>query len=91
MEAKDWQEACTQMLAFIDFMLSDEQKDFEDCDPTTGIIYSREWVVGKNYLRCRDLARDLKDATLEADYFKKAKDDPKALPELKKEAQAVGL
>ena len=49
-----------------------------------------------------DLARDLKDATLEADYFKKAKDlyatalkkakdDPKALAELKKEAQAVGL
>ena len=95
-------EALKQLLVFIDFMLSDEQKDFEDCDPTTGIIYSREWVVGKNYLRCRDLARDLKDATLEADYFKKAKDlyatalkkakdDPKALAELKKEAQAVGL
>ena len=95
-------EALKQLLIFIDFMLSDEQKDFEDCDPTTGIIYSREWVVGKNYLRCRDLARDLKDATLEADYFKKAKDlyatalkkakdDPKALAELKKEAQAVGL
>ena len=94
--------ALKQLLIFIDFMLSDEQKDFEDCDPTTGIIYSREWVVGKNYLRCRDLARDLKDATLEADYFKKAKDlyatalkkakdDPKALAELKKEAQAVGL
>ena len=95
-------EALKQLLIFIDFMLSDEQKDFEDCDPTTGIIYSREWVVGKNYLRCRDLARDLKDATLEAEYFKKAKelyatalkkakDDPKALAELKKEAQAVGL
>ena len=95
-------EALKQLLVFIDFMLSDEQKDFEDCDPTTGIIYSREWVVGKNYLRCRDLARDLKDATLEAEYFKKAKDlyatalkkakdDPKALAELKKEAQAVGL
>ena len=95
-------EALKQLLIFIEFMLSDEQKDFEDCDPTTGIIYSREWVVGKNYLRCRDLARDLKDATLEAEYFKKAKelyatalkkakDDPKALAELKKEAQAVGL
>ena len=95
-------EALKQLLVFIDFMLSDEQKDFEDCDPTTGIIYSREWVVGKNYLRCRDLARDLKDAALEAEYFKKAKelyatalkkakDDPKALVELKKEAQAVGL
>ncbi len=94
--------ALKQLLIFIDFMLSDEQKDFEDCDPTTGIIYSREWVVGKNYLRCRDLARDLKDSALEAEYFKKAKelyavalqkakDDAKALAELKKEAQAVGL
>ena len=102
MDAKNNKEAISQLQVFIDFMLSDEQKDFEDCDPTTGIIYSREWVVGKNYLRCRDLARDLKDATLEAEYFKKAKelyatalkkakDDPKALAELKKEAQAVGL
>ena len=95
-------EALKQLLIFIDFMQSDEQKDFEDCDPTTGIIYSREWVLGKNYVRCRELARDLKDSTLETKYLKKAKelyaialqkakDDPKALAELKKEAQAVGL
>ena len=69
MDAKEYKEAIKQLQVFGEFMLSDEQKDFEDCDPTTGIIYSREWVVGKNYLRCRDLARDLKDATLEADYF----------------------
>lgn len=95
-------EALKQLLIFIDFMLSEEQKDFEDCDPTTGIVYSREWVVGRNYLRCQELARDLKDTAREADYFKKAKacfatalekakDDPKALAELKKEAKAVGL
>ena len=95
-------EALRQLLVFIDFMLSDEQKDFEDCDPTTGIIYSREWVVGKNYIRCWEIARDLKDAAREAEFLKKAKecyatalhkakDDPKALAELKKEAQAVGL
>ena len=102
LEAGQKDAALKQLLIFIDFMLSDEQKDFEDCDPTTGIIYSREWVVGKNYLRCRDLAHDLKNAALEEEYFKKAKalyatalekakDDPKALAELKKEAQAVGL
>ena len=102
LEAGQKDAALKQLLIFIDFMLSDEQKDFEDCDPTTGIIYSREWVVGKNYLRCRDLARDLKNTALEKKYFKKAKklyatalkkakDDPKALAELKKEAQAVGL
>ena len=96
------EEALQQLLVFIDFMLSDEQKDFEDCDPTTGIIYSREWVVGKNYVRCWEIARDLKDPAREAEYFKKAKDcyatalqkakdDPKALAELKKEAKAVGL
>ena len=96
------EEALQQLLVFIDFMLSDEQKDFEDCDPTTGIIYSREWVVGKNYIRCWEIARDLKDPAREAEYFKKAKDcyatalkkakdDPKALAELKKEAKAVGL
>lgn len=95
-------DALKQLLIFIDFMLSDEQKDFEDCDPTTGIIYSREWVVAKNYLRCWEIARDIKDAAREKEYFqkakdlyatalKKAKDDPKALAELKKETQAVGL
>ncbi len=102
LESGKKEEALRQLLVFIDFMLSDEQKDFEDCDPTTGIIYSREWVVGKNYIRCQELARDLKDPAREAEYFKKAKDcyatalqkakdDPKALAELKKEAKAVGL
>ena len=93
-------EALQQLLLFIDFMLSDEQKDFEDCDPTTGIIYSREWVIAKNYVRCWELARDLKDAAKAAKYLaeakklyatalEKAKDDPKALAELKKEMQAL--
>ena len=102
LDAGKKEEALKQLLIFIDFMLSEEQKDFEDCDPTTGIVYSREWVVGRNYLRCLELARDLKDTAREADYFKKAKecfvtalekakDDPKALAELKKEAKAVGL
>jgi hypothetical protein len=89
-------------MVFIEFMQSDEQKEFEDCDPTTGIIYSREWVIAKNFMRCAEIARDLKDAANEAKYraeakklyataLEKAKDDPKALAELKKEMQAAGL
>ena len=96
------EEAIKQLLVFIAFMQSDEQKDFEDCDPTTGIIYSREWVIAKNFMRCAEIARDLKDAANEAKYLaeakklyatalEKAKDDPKALVEIKKEAKAVGL
>ena len=95
-------EAIKQLMVFIEFMQSDEQKEFEDCDPTTGIIYSREWVIAKNFMRCAEIARDLKDAANEAKYLaeakklyatalEKAKDDPKALAELKKEMQAAGL
>ena len=93
-------EALQQLLLFIDFMLSDEQKDFEDCDPTTGIIYSREWVIARNYVRCWEIARDLNDSAKAAKYLEeakklyataleKAKDDPKALAELKKEMQSL--
>ena len=53
-------------------------------------------------MRCAEIARDLKDAANEAKYLaeakklyatalEKAKDDPKALVEVKKEAKAVGL
>ena len=101
-DAKDHQEAIKQLLVFIDFMLSDEQKDFEDCDPTTGIFYSREWVVARNYMRCFNMATELKDAAKAAEYkelakknfaiaLKKAKDDQKSLPVLKEEAKSVGL
>lgn len=102
LDAGKREEALKQLLIFIDFMRSDEQKDFEDCDPTTGVVYSREWVIGRNYLRCLELARALGDAARANEYAKKAKDyfatalekaknDPKALAELKKEAKAVGL
>lgn len=96
------EEAVKQLLVFIEFMQSDEQKEFEDCDPTTGIVYSREWVIAKNYVRCAEIAREMKDAANEAKYLaeakklyatalEKAKDDSKALAELKKDMQAAGL
>ena len=96
MEAKNWPEACTQMLVFIDFMLSDEQKEFEDCDPTTGIVYSRDWVVARNYLRCAQFMKDANNAAksqeyrdLAGKYFKtaleKAQDDESSLKVLVQE------
>lgn len=96
------EEAVKQLLVFIEFMQSDEQKEFEDCDPTTGIVYSREWVIAKNFMRCAEIARELKDSANEAKYIteakklyatalEKAKDDSKALAELKKDMQAAGL
>ena len=102
MDAKDYKEAIKQLQVFGEFMLSDEQKDFEDCDPTTGIFYSREWVVARNYMRCFNMATELKDAAKAAEYkelakknfavaLKKAKDDQKSLPVLKEEAKSVGL
>ena len=95
-------EALKQLLVFIDFMLSDEQKDFEDCDPTTGIYYSREWVVARNFMRCSNMSRELGD-TAAADKYKadakkyftialeKAKEDKKSLAALKEEVKPVGL
>ena len=68
MEAKNWPEATKQMLAFIDFMRSDEQKDFEECDPSTGILYSREWVIARNYLRCAEFSKNSNDDAKAAEF-----------------------
>jgi hypothetical protein len=102
MDAKEYKEAIKQLQVFGEFMLSDEQKDFEDCDPTTGIFYSREWVVARNYMRCATMSEKLHDAAKAAEYkaaamkhftaaLEKAKDDPKSLAELKKEVKSAGL
>ena len=104
MAAKDNKEGIQQLLVFINFMLSDEQKDFEDCDPTTGIFYSREWVVARNYMRCFNMATEMGDAAKAAEFkglakknfeiaIKKAteRDDKKSLKPLKEEAKSVGL
>ncbi len=102
MDANDYKEAVKQLLVFGEFMLSDEQKDFEDCDPTTGILYSREWVVARNYMRCSNMSDKLGDAAKAAEYkalakkyfataLEKAKDDKKSLDALKEEVKPVGL
>lgn len=102
MTADDKKEAIKQLLIFGDFMLSEEQKDFEDCDPTTGIVYSREWVAARNFMRCSKMSRELNDATAADKYFaeakkyfapalEKAKDDKKSLDALKAEMAENGI
>lgn len=101
MEAGDAREALRQFRAFGAFMLSDEQKDFEDCDPTTGIVYSRDWIVARNDVRCAKLAREIGDAaqadacladarTRFAAAHEKAKDDRKSLDALRAEMKDAG-
>lgn len=101
-EAKNWADAEKNLLEFNKFMMSDEQKNFEDCDPTTGIIYSREWVVAKNLLRCAECASKQNAAERVKKYkaeakalfttaLEKAKDDKKSLEALQKEVKSAAL
>ena len=102
MEAKQNKEAIKQLQIFIDYMLSDAMKDFEDADPANGVVYSREWVAAKNYMRGATLAGEDGDAKGKADFtekakplykaaLEKAKDDKDSLAELQKEMKAYGL
>lgn len=102
MEAKQNKEAIKQLNIFIDYMLSDAMKDFEDSDPANGVVYSREWVAAKNYMRCAKLAGDDGDAKGKADFtekakplyktaLEKAKEDKVSLDELQKEMKLYGL
>lgn len=102
LDGGDKKEAIRQFLAFGEFMLSDEQKDFEDCDPTTGLLYSRDWVVARNFLRCANLSKETGDAAAANKYRnlakthfatarEKAKDDRKSLEALEAEMKSAGL
>ena len=102
MDAGQKKEAVKQLLVFIDYMLSDVMKDFEDSDPANGVVYSREWVAAKNYMRCATLSGEDGDAKGKADFIEKAKplyksaldkakDDDISLKELKKEMSSYGL
>ena len=102
MEAGERKEAVKQLQVFIDYMLSDAMKDFEDSDPANGVVYSREWVAAKNYMRCATLSGEDGDAKAKADFTEKAKplyktalektkDDDVSLKELQKEMKSYGL
>ena len=69
---------------------------------TNGVVYSREWVAAKNYMRCATLSGDDGDAKAKADFTEKAKplykialekvkDDTVSLKELQKEMKSYGL
>lgn len=101
-ESGDRKEAVKQLLIFIDYMLSDEMKDFEDSDPANGVVYSREWVVAKNYMRCATLSDEAGDAKAKSDFtekakplyktaLEKAKNDETSVKELEKEMKSYGL
>lgn len=102
MEAGDRKEAIRQLLVFGEFMLSDEQKDFEDCDPTTGLLYSREWVVARNFMRCAKMSEEVGDGAGAAKYLaeakrhfatahEKARDDRKSLEALEREMKDANV
>ena len=102
MESGDRKEAVKQLIVFVDYMLSDEMKDFEDSDPANGVVYSREWVAAKNYMRCATLSGEAGDAKAKADFtekakplyktaLEKAKDDDISIKELQKEMKSYGL
>jgi len=102
MNAKQNKEAIKQLKIFIDYMLSDAMKDFEDSDPANGVIYSREWVVAKNYMRCANLSGADGDEKAKAEYIEKAKpfykqaaekakDDEVSMKELAEEMKSFGL
>ena len=98
----DKKAAIENFLEFGKFMQGDSMKDFEDCDPTTGVVYSREWVVGRTFLRCSKLAEEIGDAIKAKEYrdaakpymdtaLDKAKDDARSINTLKKEIESAGL
>ena len=101
-ETGDKKEAIKQLLVFIDYMLSDAEKDFEDNDPANGVVYSREWIVAKNYMRCATLSGESGDAKAKTEFtekakplyktaLEKAKDDEISVKELKREMKSYGL
>lgn len=95
-------EALENFTIFGEYMLSDAMNNFEDCDPTTGVVYSFDWVAAKNFMRSAQLAREIGD-TAKADELaarakkhyvpalEKAKDDKKSLEVLKAEMKTYGL
>ena len=102
MESGQRKEAVKQLKIFIDYMLSDAMKDFEDSDPANGVVYSREWVAAKNYMRCATLSGDDGDAKAKAEFIEKArplykaalekaKGDEVSLKELQGEMKSYGL
>jgi len=93
-------EAVKYFREFMNAWITSKQE--EEYDPTTGIGYSREWILGRNAIRIAGILDSVPDKA-EADkaraeakaYFKvaleKAKNDTDALKLLKEETKDLGL
>lgn len=101
-DLQQWNEAIKQFGIFGQCLLNESEDEPADCDPATGVVYSREWMVAKNYNRCAGLYAKLLDRpsalrmlNLAKEYYvkalDKAKDDPKSLAVLKAEVKPLGL
>ena len=100
MAQKKPREAVQYFREFMNAWISSDQK--EEFDPTSGIAYSREWILGRNANRIADILGTIPDKA-EADkaraearaYFKialeKAAGDPEAMKLLKDETKNMGL
>ena len=95
-------EAARNFTAFGEYMLTPANEKFEDCDPTTGVIYSFEWVAAKNFMRSAVLAREAGETKMADElaarakkYYtpalKKAEEDKRSLEVLKAEMKSYGL
>lgn len=100
MALKQPREAVNYFREFMNAWITSEQE--EEFDPTSGIAYSREWILGRNAKRIAGILDAIPDkpaadkARAEAkDYFKvalrKAENDPEALKLLKEEVKDMGL
>ncbi len=97
MLANDHKEVVKQLMIFDEYLHSDEMQGRDDeYDQTTGVMYSPEWVMGRNYLRCAihsckagdiDAAKKFigQADPLLAKAFEKTKDDKTSRQELLKE------
>jgi hypothetical protein len=77
-------------------------KQVDEMDPSTGLVYNRDWILARNALRIAKLYAAIPDevnskkVTKEAlDYFKSAqaqlKPESKEMAALKQEMKAAGL
>lgn len=93
-------EAVKYFRDFMDTWKASDQK--EEFDPTSGIAYSREWILGRNAKRIAGILDSIPDkpeadkARAEAkayfkDALKKAENDTEALKLLKEETKDMGL
>ncbi len=100
MARKEPREAVKHFRAYMDYWIQSDQQ--EEYDPTSGIAYSREWILGRNANRIADLLETVPDkaaadqARAEAKaYFKvaieKAAPDAEATKLILEETKGLGL